>query len=252
MDSSQRSPHHKPVLVLIPFHKQGKAVKEHHRKNNPSCSFDLKGAYQAAQAAYATATKAQVPEDVQKAELDYAQAKANLDLNQSIVNSRKQLFAEGAIPGRDLDTAKAALVQAKAAHEIAKQHLEAVQKVSHQAALESAQGQLTSAKGKYLGAEALITCMIGEQPIVARTRGDAAPPIGATVGLVWDASAGHVFNAASGARLTIEPSASASPRRASPWPRCSRPTTCRIPASCHWSAFGAVRLPREWSSTVPA
>ena len=35
----------------------------------------------AAQAAYATATKAQVPEDTQKAESDVAQAKANLDLN---------------------------------------------------------------------------------------------------------------------------------------------------------------------------
>jgi sn-glycerol 3-phosphate transport system ATP-binding protein len=65
---------------------------------------------------------------------------------------------------------------------------------------------------EYLGAEALITCMIGERPIVARTRGDAAPPIGATVGLVWDTSAGHVFDAASGVRLAIEPGASASPQ----------------------------------------
>ena len=46
----------------------------------------------------------------------WPQAKANLDLNKSIVKSRKQLFAEGAIPGRDLDTAEAALVQAQAAY----------------------------------------------------------------------------------------------------------------------------------------
>ena len=57
---------------------------------------------------------------------------------------------------------------------------------------------------EYLGAEALVTCLIGERSILARTRGDGAPPVGATVGLVWDASAGHVFDAASGARLTIE------------------------------------------------
>jgi sn-glycerol 3-phosphate transport system ATP-binding protein len=57
---------------------------------------------------------------------------------------------------------------------------------------------------EYLGAEALVTCMIGERSILARTRGGGAPPVGATVGLVWDASAGHVFDAASGARLTIE------------------------------------------------
>ncbi len=101
---------------------------------------DNKGSYEAAQAAYATATKAQVPEDTQKAELDYAQAKANLDLNISIVNSRKQLFAEGAIPGRDLDTAQAALVQAQAAYDTAAKHLESMHNVSREAALKSAQG----------------------------------------------------------------------------------------------------------------
>lgn len=110
---------------------------------------DNKGSYEAAQAAYATATRAQVPEDAQKAELDYAQAKANLDLNTSIVNSRKQLFAEGAIPGRDLDTAQAALVQAQAAYDAAAKHLDSMKNVSHEAALKSAQGQLTSAEGKY-------------------------------------------------------------------------------------------------------
>jgi RND family efflux transporter MFP subunit len=93
------------------------------------------------------------------------QATANLNLAQSIADSRAQLFAEGAIPGRDLDTAKAALVQAKAAHEIAKQHLEAVQKVSHKAALENAQGQLTSAKGKYLGAQAQLSYTEIRSPI---------------------------------------------------------------------------------------
>jgi RND family efflux transporter MFP subunit len=100
-----------------------------------------------------------------KAETDLTQATANLNLAQSIADSRAQLFAEGAIPGRDLDTAKAALVQAKAAHEIARQHLEALQKVSHKAALESAQGQLTSAKGKYLGAEAQLSYTEIRSPI---------------------------------------------------------------------------------------
>jgi len=126
---------------------------------------DNKGTLEAAQAAYATQTKAQVPEDTLKAESDLAQAKANLDLNQSIVNSRKQLFAEGAIPGRDLDTAQAALVQAQAAYDAAKKHLESVQSVSRAAALKAAQGQLTSAEGKYQGAEALVNYSEIRSPI---------------------------------------------------------------------------------------
>jgi multidrug resistance efflux pump len=117
---------------------------------------DNKGSLEAAQATYATTTKAQVPEDTQKAESDLAQAKANLDLNKSIVNSRKQLFAEGAIPGRDLDTAEAALVQAQAAYDAAAKHLESQRSVSREAALKAAQGQLTSAEGRFKGAQAQV------------------------------------------------------------------------------------------------
>jgi sn-glycerol 3-phosphate transport system ATP-binding protein len=64
---------------------------------------------------------------------------------------------------------------------------------------------------EYLGAEALVTCRIGERSILARTRGDRAPPVGAEVGLVWDNSAGHVFDAASGARLAIDTGAGSKP-----------------------------------------
>src|ERR1019366_7947246 len=128
--------------------KEGELLATLENSDLAAAALDNKGSYEAAQAAFATATKAQVPEDTQKAELDVAQAKANLDLNLGIVKSRKQLFAEGAIPGRDLDTAQAALVQAHAAYDTAAKHLESVRSVSREAALKSAQGQLTSAEGK--------------------------------------------------------------------------------------------------------
>jgi HlyD family secretion protein len=151
-----------------------------------AAALDNQGAYKAAQGSFDIATGATVPEDTAKAELDLAQAIANLNLAQSIVDSRAQLFAQGAIPGRDLDTAKAALVQAKAAHDIAKQHLEAVQKISHKAALESAQGQLTSAKGKYLGAQAQlsyteirspISGVVTDRPLFAGETAAAGTPV---------------------------------------------------------------------------
>jgi len=130
-----------------------------------AAAMDNKGSYLAAQAAYDTATKAQVPEDTLKAESDLAQAKANLDLNLSIVKSRKQLFAEGAIPGRDLDTAAAALVQAQVAFDAAKKHAESVHSVSREAALKAARGQLTSAEGKLKGAEAQVNYSEIRSPI---------------------------------------------------------------------------------------
>jgi multidrug efflux pump subunit AcrA (membrane-fusion protein) len=130
-----------------------------------AAALDNRGSYAAARAAFATATQAQVPEEYQKAQLDVAQAKANLDLNQSIVNARKQLFAEGAIPGRDLDTAQAALVQAQAAYDTATKHLESQTSVAHKASLEVAKGQLTSAEGKYQGAEAQVSYSEIRSPI---------------------------------------------------------------------------------------
>jgi HlyD family secretion protein len=151
-----------------------------------AAALDNKGAYTAAQGTFDIATRATVPEDAVKAELDLTQARAGLNLAQSIVDSRSQLFAEGAIPGRDLDTAKAGLVQAKATYEIAKQHLEAVQQFSRKAALESAQGQLTSAQGKYLGAEAQlryteirspIQGVVTDRPLFAGETAAAGTPV---------------------------------------------------------------------------
>jgi multidrug efflux pump subunit AcrA (membrane-fusion protein) len=126
---------------------------------------DNEGAYTAAKAGYETAIHATVPEDYSKAKLDLTQATANLDLNRSIVKARAQLFAQGAIPGRDLDTANAALVQAQASYDIAKQHFESVQKTSNKASLDSARGQLDSAKGKYLGAQAELSYTEIRSPI---------------------------------------------------------------------------------------
>ena len=151
-----------------------------------AAALDNKGTYTAAQASYETATKATVPEDYAKATLDFGQAKANLDLAQSIFTARSQLFTQGAVPGRDLDTAKASLVQAQAAYDIAQKHLESVKAVSNQAAIQTAEGTLASAKGKYLGAEAQlsyteirspISGVITDRPLFAGETASAGNPL---------------------------------------------------------------------------
>ncbi|HEY1965349.1 MAG TPA: efflux RND transporter periplasmic adaptor subunit, partial [Acidobacteriaceae bacterium] len=145
--------------------KAGQLLAVLENRDLTAAAMDNRGTYTAAQATYAATTEAQVPEEYQKAQLDVAQAKANLNLNQSIVNARKQLFAEGAIPGRDLDTAQAALVQAQAAYDTAEKHLESQKSVAHKASLEAAKGQLTSAQGKYQGAEAQVSYSEIRSPI---------------------------------------------------------------------------------------
>ena len=150
-------------------------------------ALDAKGSYEQADAAYNTAVKAQIPADLQTAQLAMQEAKANLDVAQRTYDNRKSLFQQGAIPGRDLDTAKAALVQAQSAYDTARTHFEAFKSVSHADALKAAAGQLASAKGKYENAEAQLAFseirspidgVVTERPLYAgETAGAGAPLI---------------------------------------------------------------------------
>ncbi len=166
--------------------KAGQLLAVLENKDLTAAAMDNKGSYMAAQATFDTTTKATAPEDMLRAQSDLDQAKANLELDQSIVKSRKQLFAEGAIPGRDLDTAAATLVQAQAAYDAAAQHLESMKGVSHAAALQAAQGQLTSAEGRLKDADAQVSYseirspidgVVTERPLFAGETATAGTPL---------------------------------------------------------------------------
>jgi multidrug efflux pump subunit AcrA (membrane-fusion protein) len=113
-----------------------------------------KGSYDQAQAAYAQTTAADLPQEMQKAQLDENAAKQQLDAAQKVYDSRKDLFAEGAMPRKELDQAGVDLTNARNQYEIAQRHLQNLQAVGRQQTLKSAQGQLESAQGKYNGAAA--------------------------------------------------------------------------------------------------
>ncbi len=130
-----------------------------------AAAMDTKGSYTAAQAAFNSTSGAQVPEETERSHLDVAQAKATRDLDASIVDARQKLFDQGAIAGRELDTARATLVQAQAALDLAEQHLSSLEAVSRKATLAQSQGAMLSAQGKYLGAEAQVSYAEIHSPI---------------------------------------------------------------------------------------
>lgn len=113
-----------------------------------------KGAFEQAEAAYVTSTAASLPEEVQKATSDAQSAKELFDAEQKLYDSRQELFKQGALPRKDMDQAGVSLTQARAQHELAKRHLDALNAVVKQQELKGFEGQLSSAKGKYLGAQA--------------------------------------------------------------------------------------------------
>jgi RND family efflux transporter MFP subunit len=124
-----------------------------------------KGALEQAQAQYEVTTRASLPDDLKKAELDANAAREALDAQQKLYDSRKKLFEEGALPRKELDAAAVALAQSRAQSDVAQQHLASLQAVGKQATVKSAAGQLASAEGKYKGAQAQLSYTEIRSPI---------------------------------------------------------------------------------------
>ncbi len=113
-----------------------------------------KGTYEQAQASYETTTAAALPEEIRKAEADAQQAQQTFDAQEKVFESRQQLFAQGALPRKELDQSRVDVTLARNQAAITKKHLDTLIAIGRQQELKSAAGQLQSAKGKYLGAEA--------------------------------------------------------------------------------------------------
>jgi len=124
-----------------------------------------KGEFEQAEAGYATTTGASLPQQIQKAELDAAAAKAAFDAQQKVYDARKDLFNQGAIPRRDFDSAEVALAQARSQNEQAQKQLADLLRLGKEQALKSATGQLSAAKGKYLNARAQLSYSEIRSPI---------------------------------------------------------------------------------------
>jgi HlyD family secretion protein len=124
-----------------------------------------KGELEQAQAGYSTTTGSSLPEQIQKAELDAAAAKAAFDAQQKIYDSRKELLRQGALPRRDVESAEVALAQARTQSEVAQKQLADLKRSGAADTLKSASGQLTAARGKYLGAAAQLSYSEIRSPI---------------------------------------------------------------------------------------
>jgi HlyD family secretion protein len=124
-----------------------------------------KGDYEQAEANYALTVGAGLPQQIQKAELDAASAKAAFDAQQRIYDSRKELLQQGAIPRRDFEAAEVALAQARSQNEQAQRQLADLRRLGKEQLLKSAQGTKESAEGHYRGAAALLSYSLIKSPI---------------------------------------------------------------------------------------
>ncbi len=145
--------------------REGQLLAKLESRDLAAAAQDNQGAYDQAQAAYAIATASTLPEEIQKALGDTQAAKLTLEAEQKLYESRQDLYKQGALPRKDLDQAAVTLTQAQSQYEIAQHHLDALMAGGKQEEIKSAKGQLQSAKGKYLGAEAQLSYSEIRSPI---------------------------------------------------------------------------------------
>jgi multidrug efflux pump subunit AcrA (membrane-fusion protein) len=145
--------------------KAGQLLAELENADLVGAEVQSQGEFAQAEAGYATTTGASLPQQIQKAELDAEAFKAAFDAQQKIYDARKDLFSQGAIPRRDLDTAEVQLAQARSQNEQAQKQLVDLQRLGKEQALKSAGGQLSAAKGKYLSAKAQLSYSEIRSPI---------------------------------------------------------------------------------------
>jgi multidrug efflux pump subunit AcrA (membrane-fusion protein) len=143
----------------------GQLLAELENRDLAAAAQENRGAFDQAQASYATATAADIPQELQKAQLDAQAAKESFVAAQKVYDSRKQLFEQGALPRKELDQAGVDLTNARNQYEIAQKRLESLNSIGAQQAQKSAKGQLESAEGKYQGAEAQLSYSQIRSPI---------------------------------------------------------------------------------------
>jgi len=124
-----------------------------------------KGDFDQAEANYAITVSAGLPQQIQKAELEAAAAKSAFEAAQKVFDSRKDLFQQGAIPRRDLDSAEVALAQARSQNEQARKQLADLQRMGKDQLLRAAKGTKESAEGHYRAAAAQLSYSEIRSPI---------------------------------------------------------------------------------------
>ena len=145
--------------------KQGQLLAELENSDLAAAAQESRGQYEQAQSNYRSTTTAGVPEQMTKAQTDVDAAREAMDAAKKLLDNRQQLFKDGALARKLVDEAQVGAAQAKANHDTALQHLQALQSVGRQEQVNTAAAQVAAAKGHYDGAEAQVRYAEVRSPI---------------------------------------------------------------------------------------
>ena len=123
-------------------------------KDLAAAAVSASGSLDTAKANYATTTATSIPEQLQTAELNLRNAEATLKAQQKVYDSQLWLYEQHAIARKQVDQSQLALTTANSQYETAKKHLADLQNRGQVEQQTAAKGQLESARGQYLVAQA--------------------------------------------------------------------------------------------------
>ncbi len=166
--------------------RQGQLLAELEARDLAGAAQESRGQYQQAQSNYRSTTAAGVPEQMAKAQADATAAREAMDAAKRLFDNRQQLFREGALAKKLVDEAEVAYAQAKATHDTAVQHLQALQSVGGREQINTAAAQVEAAKGHYESAQAVasyaeirspITGVVTDRPLYPGEMAAAGTPM---------------------------------------------------------------------------
>jgi HlyD family secretion protein len=117
---------------------------------------ESKGGVDQAESNFRATQGATVPEAVVKAQTDLDSARESRDAAKKVLDSRQQLFKDGALAGKLVDDAQVAYAQAQGQYRAADEHLKALQSVAKEEQIKGAAAQVQTAKSHYDSQEAQV------------------------------------------------------------------------------------------------
>lgn len=137
--------------------KQGQLLAVLENRDLTAQAAEGQGAMDQAESNLRTTSGASVPEAVVKAQTDVDADKQAMDAAKKVLDSRQQLFKDGALAGRQVDEALVNYTQAKSQFDSAQEHLRVLQAVAKEEQIKTASSQVESAKAHHQSLEAQLS-----------------------------------------------------------------------------------------------
>ena len=173
--------------------RSGQVLVELENQDLSGAATESRAALSQAEANFETTSKATVPEELQKADLDAKAAQDAANAAQSVYENRQRLYREGAIAQKDVNDAQVALSQARSQYETARKRLDDLRSFANEQTLKAAAAQRDAARGRDASAQAQLSYSRLTSPIDGVVTDlpfypGETPPSGAPVVTVMDIS----------------------------------------------------------------